>query len=159
MWQYVKAKRQDPIDKLLSFDKLIINGKAFTQDKRRERRLYQFRNNVVAETLRWARIGCRRKKIRGKINLIIVNCRIAGKVDLFFGLINTVWLPFVLKTEFWLHKSIQDEEVLPPDFSVYCRDRRSYGGNVFLLVSWNLQSTHLDFCWCSSGVCLGTHLC
>lgn len=34
LWQYAKAKREDPGNKVyLSFDKLIINGKAFTWDE------------------------------------------------------------------------------------------------------------------------------
>lgn len=50
-----------------------------------------------------------------------------------------------LGTESWLGESIQDSEAFLPVFSVHRQDKLSHGGGVFLLVSQDLRSAHLDF--------------
>lgn len=46
----------------------------------------------------------------------------------------------VVLTETWLHSGINDEDMFPPSYRVFRRDRSTRGGGVAVLVKENMQA-------------------
>jgi len=43
-------------------------------------------------------------------------------------------------TETWLTDSIYDQEILPTNFTIYCKDQDSHGGGIMIAVRNNIHS-------------------
>lgn len=78
------------------------------------------------------------------MRILNINARsIVNKSDQLEAIILGYNPHIVVLTETWLHSGIDDEDVFPPSYSVFRRDRSTRGGGVAVLVKQNLSATLL----------------
>ena len=77
---------------------------------------------------------------------LIVNCRsLRGKVEAFQSSIDYFQPDCILGTESWLDKSVSSNEIFPPGYQIFRRDRitSTQGGGVFIAIKQNYSASLL----------------
>ena len=77
-------------------------------------------------------MNCILSNARSLKSLHKVNGDLVCNISRFQELVYTEEADIAMVTETWLHKDIQDSEILPADYTIVRKDRASRGGGVLL---------------------------
>ena len=90
------------------------------------------------------------KKMKIKnLRTLILNCQsLRGKVEAFQSSVDYFQPDCILGTESWLDKSVSTNEMFPPGYKIFRRDRitSTQGGGVFIAAKENYDVSLLYFC-------------
>ena len=87
-----------------------------------------------------------RHTCRRPLRILNINCQsLINKKEEFDALLDSTHCDIIFGTESWLHNDIRDNEVFPPGYVFYRKDRnQGRGGGVFIGISDNIISSRVQ---------------